>query len=93
MQGSNDGELPYPNYVSTYIGCKAKRQRVQWDVGALHLSGYGLGTANFMCTQLPPSTEENTENIHKKSGRCSSLALRYSITSGARNYCHLGRKV
>ena len=28
-QGSNDGEILYPKC----IGCKAKRQRVQWDGG------------------------------------------------------------
>ena len=42
-QGSNDGELLYPKYT----GCKAKRQRVQWDpqmvqLHPLHSPGYGV---------------------------------------------------
>ena len=41
-QGSNDGELLYPNYT----GCKAKRQRLQWhpqivQLHSLHPLGYG----------------------------------------------------
>ena len=43
-QGSEDGELLY----SKYAGCKAKRQRVQWDpqrvqLHPLHPPGYGPG--------------------------------------------------
>ena len=75
--------------LSTYIACKAKRQRVQRDGGAIagaivpimHPPGYGSGysiTSGARCWC----------HLGRKS---VAWALRYSITSGARYYCHLGR--
>ena len=68
-----------------------------------------LGAAvqhNFRRTLLVPSREENISSLgaavqHNfrrtllvpSRKNISTWALRYSITSGARNYCHLGRKI
>ena len=128
------------SYTLTYIGCKAKRQRVQWDGSAnaldwLRVCGTAaqlqeqhnfrrtqllpfmeesissLGTAvqhKFRRTQLLPSREESISSlgtavqhnfrrvllVPSREESISSLgAARYSISSGAHNYCHLGRKV
>ena len=63
---------------------------------------------NFRRTQLPPSTEENISRLQgtavqhnfrrtllvpSREENIRIWALRYSIASGARNYCHLGRKI
>ena len=77
-QGSNYGEFLYPKY----IGCKAKRQRVQRVVQCTRLVT-GWIQHNFGRALLLPSKEKNI----------NAWALRYSITSGARCWCHLGRKI
>ena len=73
----------------------------------MHPTGYGPAVQHtFRRTQLPPFTEENVGGLgaavqhnfmrtnYRHLGRRISVAwaLRYSITSDARCWCHLGRK-
>ena len=61
-QGCNDGELLYPKH--SYIGCKAKRQRVQWNGGANAPDWLRAWVQrNFRRTQPLPSREENISSL------------------------------
>ena len=90
-QGSNVGELQYPKY----IGCKAKRQRVQGDGGAAD------GVIAFNAPAWLRAWVQNNFRItsgaryycHLERGISTAWALRDSITSGARCWCHLGRGI
>ena len=98
-QGSNDGELLYPKY----IGCETKRQRVQWDGGAIAGAVDGAIAPNapdwlrawvlhnFRRTQLPPSTEENISSL----GTAVQHNFRRTllVPSGEENISSLGAAV
>ena len=82
-----------------YIGYKAKYQRVQWDGGAIAGAINGAVAPNapaWLRAWVQHNFRRTLLHMYCHLGRRISIALealRYSITSGARYYCHLGKKV
>ena len=76
-----------------YIECKAKRQRVQRDGGA-------IADAIAISPNAPAWLRAWVQNnfgrgllLPSREGSSIAWALRYSITLGAHCWCHLGRRI